>query len=247
MKLLSSLICEESSLSLNDLTMLQRLMLKKVYTGKVDPFRDNLKNSQLDVLDSLTNLGLLDAAYEITEQGAKAAKLIDSYSKDQRDDLSTAKELVAAELRDKKFDDDYSDEIENFHFTENEEIAMKAAGLDPKEVARILVSEGEGGWDPDKIVNDYLESLDLDIPRAFEYQINDARRELLSRYVGEDRLVHSLYDAFERAIDRIYDEFDAKAEAEGEGYVDDYSDDGDALASAGWGTDEDYGYFGDDY
>jgi hypothetical protein len=26
--------------------------------------------------------------------------------------------------------------------------------------------------------------------------------------------------------------------------ADDYSDDGDALASAGWGTDEDYGYFG---
>ncbi len=29
--------------------------------------------------------------------------------------------------------------------------------------------------------------------------------------------------------------------------ADDYSDDGDAFASAGWGTDEDYGYTGDDY
>lgn len=28
--------------------------------------------------------------------------------------------------------------------------------------------------------------------------------------------------------------------------ADDYSDDGDALASAGWGTDEDYGYNGND-
>jgi hypothetical protein len=27
---------------------------------------------------------------------------------------------------------------------------------------------------------------------------------------------------------------------------DDFSDDGDALASAGWGTDEDYGYYGGD-
>jgi len=27
---------------------------------------------------------------------------------------------------------------------------------------------------------------------------------------------------------------------------DDYSDDGDALASAGFGTDEDYGYYGGD-
>ena len=26
--------------------------------------------------------------------------------------------------------------------------------------------------------------------------------------------------------------------------LDDYSDDAEALASAGWGTDEDYGYFG---
>jgi len=26
---------------------------------------------------------------------------------------------------------------------------------------------------------------------------------------------------------------------------DDYSDDGDAFASAGWGTDEDYGFYGD--
>ena len=27
--------------------------------------------------------------------------------------------------------------------------------------------------------------------------------------------------------------------------LDDYSDDGDAFASAGWGTDEDYGFYGD--
>jgi hypothetical protein len=26
-----------------------------------------------------------------------------------------------------------------------------------------------------------------------------------------------------------------------------FEDDGDALASAGWGTDEDYGHYGDDY
>jgi transcription initiation factor IIE alpha subunit len=30
-------------------------------------------------------------------------------------------------------------------------------------------------------------------------------------------------------------------------YEIDYEDDGDALASAGFGTDEDYGYSGDDY
>jgi hypothetical protein len=30
-------------------------------------------------------------------------------------------------------------------------------------------------------------------------------------------------------------------------YINDYSDDAEALASAGWGTDEDYGFYGDDY
>ena len=29
--------------------------------------------------------------------------------------------------------------------------------------------------------------------------------------------------------------------------LDDLSDDAEALASIGWGTDEDYGYYGDDY
>ena len=36
-------------------------------------------------------------------------------------------------------------------------------------------------------------------------------------------------------------------EQEDEDYYPDYEDDGDALASAGFGTDEDYGYSGDDY
>jgi hypothetical protein len=35
-------------------------------------------------------------------------------------------------------------------------------------------------------------------------------------------------------------------DAEIEPWHSDYSDDADALASAGWGTDEDYGYYGDD-
>jgi len=42
----------------------------------------------------------------------------------------------------------------------------------------------------------------------------------------------------------------AAQEAEEDGEIeplhDDYSDDGEALASAGWGTDEDYGYYGDE-
>ena len=38
------------------------------------------------------------------------------------------------------------------------------------------------------------------------------------------------------------------AEMPDEGYyINDYSDDAEALASAGFGTDEDYGYYGEDY
>jgi len=54
-----------------------------------------------------------------------------------------------------------------------------------------------------------------------------------------------------------FDDFDAEVTAEEfysddsilEGFEDSYSDaeaDADTLASAGWGTDEDYGYFGGD-
>jgi hypothetical protein len=43
------------------------------------------------------------------------------------------------------------------------------------------------------------------------------------------------------ADDGVYDDAD-----EPEGSYD-LSDDADALASAGWGTDEDYGYYGDEF
>ena len=36
-------------------------------------------------------------------------------------------------------------------------------------------------------------------------------------------------------------------EVEVEDYEPDFEDDGDALASAGFGTDEDYGYYGEEY
>lgn len=42
------------------------------------------------------------------------------------------------------------------------------------------------------------------------------------------------------------DEYEDDEDYEGR-YIDDYSDDAEALASAGWGTDEDYGFYGDDY
>lgn len=43
-------------------------------------------------------------------------------------------------------------------------------------------------------------------------------------------------------IDAMYEDMDGEPEGSH-----DHSDDADALASAGWGTDEDYGYYGDDF
>ena len=144
MKLLSSLIQEEEGLSLNDLTMLQRLMLKKAYTGRLDPFEQDLTEPQLAVLDSLVDLGLLDSAYDVTETGAKAASMIDQYSRQEREEIGVAKDIAAAEIRGKRFDDDeedYSDELDDFPFTEGEIIALRAAGLSRVEVAQILMKE----------------------------------------------------------------------------------------------------------
>lgn len=44
--------------------------------------------------------------------------------------------------------------------------------------------------------------------------------------------------------DDYYDELERDCD---EPYEPDYEDDGDALASAGFGTDEDYGYYGEDF
>lgn len=142
MKLLLSLICESEGISLNDLTMLQRVMLKKAYTGRLDPFEQELTEPQQAVLDTLVDLGLLDSAYDVTESGERAAKMLDAYAKQEREEIEMAKDIAAAEIRGKSFEDeDYSDELDDFPFTEGEIIALRAAGLRRIEVARILVKE----------------------------------------------------------------------------------------------------------
>lgn len=47
-------------------------------------------------------------------------------------------------------------------------------------------------------------------------------------------------------ISRLAEEWEADEESEWDMFRDDVEADADALASAGFGTDEDYGYFGDD-
>ena len=47
-------------------------------------------------------------------------------------------------------------------------------------------------------------------------------------------------------LEALAEEFEAEQEAEWDMFRDDVEADADALASAGFGTDEDYGYFGED-
>jgi hypothetical protein len=49
----------------------------------------------------------------------------------------------------------------------------------------------------------------------------------------------------ECSIDEVLETIVA-ADGDGDDYEPDYDDDAEALASAGFGTDEDYGYYGDD-
>lgn len=65
--------------------------------------------------------------------------------------------------------------------------------------------------------------------------------------MAEERRVAVMSDPNHEAIpeDEPEKAFVDDAEDRSAGRIpDDYSDDGDSLASAGWGTDEDYGYYG---
>ena len=66
----------------------------------------------------------------------------------------------------------------------------------------------------------------------------EAVAEMALAYMSEDDVADMM-----RANDILLDEEDDDSYDE----FDDSTDDGDALASAGFGTDEDYGYYGDDY
>lgn len=134
MNLLTALILENEGFSLNDMTLIQRLMLKKVYAGKID--FERVTDKEAEVLDQLIDFGLLDLGYELTPDGEQAARLIDKYAKQEREDLAVAKQIAAEDDFSTDEDDYYTDD--DFPFTESEIISMKAAGLNPKLVAKIL-------------------------------------------------------------------------------------------------------------
>jgi hypothetical protein len=52
---------------------------------------------------------------------------------------------------------------------------------------------------------------------------------------------------FDCDLETVQEVFDYMMDMEVDQYQMDYEDDGDALASAGWGTDEDYGYYGEEF
>lgn len=140
MGLLTALILENEGFSLNDLSMIQRVALKKAYTGRLNP--DEVSERESTVLDSLVDLGLLDMGYDVTEDGANASKLMDTYSKGERDDLAAAKQLRAEQEDDeRKRTRREQPPRENFRFSEGEEAVMKAAGLNPKEMMEIFLGE----------------------------------------------------------------------------------------------------------
>lgn len=149
MELLKSLISEDTGFSLNDLSLLQRLALKKAFTGRLDPL--NVSDKESAVLDSLVDLGLLDLGYDVTEDGARAAELLDQFARREREDLSVAKELAAADKYKSDDDDEYVDD--EFPFTEMEKIAIKSAGLNETEIAKLFTR-------PKKIKESFTQKID---------------------------------------------------------------------------------------
>ncbi|MFM9151301.1 MAG: hypothetical protein ACKOPU_03380 [Candidatus Planktophila sp.] len=54
-------------------------------------------------------------------------------------------------------------------------------------------------------------------------------------------------ERYEVPLSTVEDILQDMIEQEDEDYYPDYEDDGDALASAGFGMDEDYGYYGEEF
>jgi hypothetical protein len=252
--IITAIIMEnEGGLSLNDLNLIQRLTLKRAYTKGFDP--DEVSDKEAGVLDSLVDLGLLDWTYDVTPDGARAAELLDKYSKRERADLQAAKQL-AAETKPDMPEDDYVDD--DFPFTEGEKDAIKKAGLDMDEIAKIFEALSP--------VMQAKEAMFTVADRTgFEIRWNESETgqiesvEVFQKSFRSDGLEnHQTFylENFENLVDMYNDITDYMADPTGneEDYYDEPEDqfrddveaDADALASAGWGTDEDYGDYGDD-
>ena len=68
--------------------------------------------------------------------------------------------------------------------------------------------------------------------------------ELLFNGVSEEKIAEIL----NISVEEVHAYIEGQDEADYDSYADNMDGDFDsAMASAGWGTDEDYGYFGEDY
>ena len=61
-----------------------------------------------------------------------------------------------------------------------------------------------------------------------------------------DLSFQEIAERYDCDLETVQEVFDYMMDMEQDQYEPDYEDDGDALASAGFGTDEDYGYYGDE-
>jgi hypothetical protein len=227
--IITAIIMEnEGGLSLNDLNLIQRLTLKRAYTKGFDP--DEVSDKEAGVLDSLVDLGLLDWTYDVTPDGARAAELLDKYSKRERADLQAAKQL-AAETKPDMPEDDYVDD--DFPFTEGEKDAIKKAGLDMDEIAKIFEALSP--------VMQAKEAMFTVADRTgFEIRWNESETGQIESVEVFQKSFRS--DGLENHQTFYLENYDEPEDQ----FRDDVEADADALASAGWGTDEDYGDYGDD-
>ena len=264
MGILSAIILENEGFSLNDLSLIQRMALKKVFLGKLDI--ENISDKETDVLESLVSLGLLDMAYDLTPEGEHAAKLLAQYSKREREDLMTAKQLAAEIKPDAPSDDDFVDD-DDFMFSENEKAAIRGAGLNEEDIKRIFKNLRESlspvmdakesmmkvayecGFDVkwSERDNGMIEYVEVDYEKSTEggtglrFYLNDYDN-LVSLYIAvANYMADPMADP-----DNNEDDYDDYYDEPEDQFRDDVEADADALASAGWGTDEDYGYYGDD-
>lgn len=77
---------------------------------------------------------------------------------------------------------------------------------------------------------------------AFKDVIFDIQDEIRSGELSFEQIAVR-YDVPLETVNEIFDEMAAQDDL----YEPDYEDDADALASAGFGTDEDYGYYGEEF
>jgi hypothetical protein len=267
MGLLTAIIMENEGFSLNDLNSIQRFALTKVYKGRLNP--DEVSDKEMGVLDSLVDLGLLDMGYGLTEDGDRAGRMMNQYSKGAGGNMAAAKQLSAEEETKSHRASQDRMPRNNFSFSESEHAIMAAAGLNEEEIMKIFLGENMLGGLTHYVVDPRNKELvtafelgkcenckgDIQEVNAINIDPEGAKRLRLKKmdYLPAEVTAEEGHDttycdecvgqAEEVAAHAENDEMDDDDDGEPHGSYD-LSDDGDALASAGMGTDEDYGMGG---